>query len=52
MTTNPVAECFDGVADVYDQVLPFFASFARQVAARSTFRRTPRSLTWRPGAAR
>src|ERR1700722_4212001 len=32
MTTNPVAEYFDGVADVYDQVVPFFASFARQVA--------------------
>ena len=32
MTTNPVAKYFDGVADVYDQVLPFFASFARQVA--------------------
>lgn len=32
MTTSPVAEYFDGVADVYDQVLPFFASFARQVA--------------------
>jgi ubiquinone/menaquinone biosynthesis C-methylase UbiE len=33
MTTSPVAAYFDGVADVYDQVLPFFASFARQVAA-------------------
>jgi ubiquinone/menaquinone biosynthesis C-methylase UbiE len=32
MTTSPVAAYFDGVADVYDQVLPFFASFARQVA--------------------
>jgi SAM-dependent methyltransferase len=32
MTTNPVAAFFDGVADVYDQVLPFFAGFARQVA--------------------
>ena len=32
MTMSPVAEYFDGVADVYDQVLPFFASFARQVA--------------------
>ena len=31
MTTNPVAKYFDGVADVYDQVIPFFASFARQV---------------------
>jgi ubiquinone/menaquinone biosynthesis C-methylase UbiE len=33
MTTSPVAKYFDGVADVYDQVIPFFASFARQVAA-------------------
>ena len=33
MTTSQVAAYFDGVADVYDQVLPFFASFARQVAA-------------------
>ena len=32
MTTSPVATYFDGVADVYDQVIPFFASFARQVA--------------------
>ena len=24
---------FDGVADVYDQVIPFFASFARQAVA-------------------
>ena len=32
MTTSPVAKYFDGVADVYDQVIPFFASFARQVA--------------------
>jgi len=32
MTANPVAEYFDGVADVYDQVIPFFASFAGQVA--------------------
>jgi ubiquinone/menaquinone biosynthesis C-methylase UbiE len=32
MTTSPVAEYFNGVADVYDQVIPFFASFARQVA--------------------
>jgi ubiquinone/menaquinone biosynthesis C-methylase UbiE len=30
--TNPVVAHFDGVADVYDQVLPFFASFARQFA--------------------
>jgi 16S rRNA A1518/A1519 N6-dimethyltransferase RsmA/KsgA/DIM1 with predicted DNA glycosylase/AP lyase activity len=27
-----VAAYFDGVADEYDQVLPFFACFARQVA--------------------
>ena len=33
MTTNPVAEYFNGVADVYDTVIPFFASIARQVAA-------------------
>jgi len=33
MTTNPVAEYFNGVADVFDQVIPFFASFARQVGA-------------------
>jgi ubiquinone/menaquinone biosynthesis C-methylase UbiE len=32
MTTSPVAVYFNGVADVYDQVIPFFASFARQVA--------------------
>jgi ubiquinone/menaquinone biosynthesis C-methylase UbiE len=32
VTTNPVAAYFDGVADRYDQVLPFFTSFARQVA--------------------
>jgi SAM-dependent methyltransferase len=32
VTTSPVAAFFDGVADEYDQVLPFFASFARQVA--------------------
>jgi ubiquinone/menaquinone biosynthesis C-methylase UbiE len=32
MTTSPVARYFDGVADVYDQAIPFFASFARQVA--------------------
>src|ERR1700735_5871113 len=32
MTTSPVAAYFNGVADVYDQVIPFFASFARQVA--------------------
>lgn len=32
MTTSPVVAYFDGVADRYDQVLPFFASFARQVA--------------------
>ncbi|MGH3292876.1 MAG: class I SAM-dependent methyltransferase [Trebonia sp.] len=32
MTINPVAGYFDGVADVYDQVLPFFAGFARQAA--------------------
>jgi O-methyltransferase/aklanonic acid methyltransferase len=32
---------FDGVADVYDQVIPFFASFARQAAA---------ALTLPPGA--
>jgi O-methyltransferase/aklanonic acid methyltransferase len=32
MTTNPVADYFNGVADVYDQVIPFFASFAGQVA--------------------
>jgi ubiquinone/menaquinone biosynthesis C-methylase UbiE len=32
VTTNPVAAYFDGVADHYDQVLPFFAGFARQVA--------------------
>jgi SAM-dependent methyltransferase len=32
VTTNRVAAYFDGVADRYDQVLPFFASFARQVA--------------------
>jgi ubiquinone/menaquinone biosynthesis C-methylase UbiE len=30
MTTSPVAAYFNGVADVYDQVIPFFASFARQ----------------------
>lgn len=33
MTTNPVADYFEGVADVYDQVLPFFASFAWQFVA-------------------
>jgi ubiquinone/menaquinone biosynthesis C-methylase UbiE len=33
MTISPVAAYFDGVADVYDQVIPFFAGFARQVAA-------------------
>jgi ubiquinone/menaquinone biosynthesis C-methylase UbiE len=32
VTTSPVAAYFDGVADEYDQVLPFFACFARQVA--------------------
>ena len=32
MTTSPVAAYFNGVADVYDQVIPFFASFAQQVA--------------------
>src|ERR1700722_17334026 len=32
MTTGPVAAYFNGVADVYDQVIPFFASFACQVA--------------------
>lgn len=31
MTTSPVVDYFDGVASEYDQVLPFFASFARQV---------------------
>jgi O-methyltransferase/aklanonic acid methyltransferase len=36
VTTSPVVEHFDGVADVYDQVLPFFASFARQAAAALT----------------
>jgi ubiquinone/menaquinone biosynthesis C-methylase UbiE len=29
---SPVVAYFDGVADVYDDVLPFFASFARQAA--------------------
>jgi ubiquinone/menaquinone biosynthesis C-methylase UbiE len=33
VTTSPVVDYFDGVAGDYDQVLPFFASFARQVAA-------------------
>ncbi|HEY0935933.1 MAG TPA: methyltransferase domain-containing protein [Trebonia sp.] len=33
MTASPVVDYFDGVADVYDQVLPFFAGFARQAAA-------------------
>lgn len=32
MTTSPVVAHFDGVADTYDQVLPFFASFAARVA--------------------
>ena len=32
MTTSPVAAYFDGVADKYGQVLPFFTCFARQVA--------------------
>lgn len=32
MTKSPVVDYFNGVADVYDQVLPFFASFATQVA--------------------
>jgi SAM-dependent methyltransferase len=32
MTTGPVAAYFDGIADDYEQVLPFFASFARQAA--------------------
>ena len=32
MTTNRTAAYFDGVADRYDQVLPFFSGFARQVA--------------------
>jgi SAM-dependent methyltransferase len=30
---GPVPRYFNGVADVYDQVLPFFAGFARQIAA-------------------
>ncbi|HEX4092467.1 MAG TPA: methyltransferase domain-containing protein [Trebonia sp.] len=29
---NPVVQYFDGVADTYDEVLPFFAGFAREVA--------------------
>jgi ubiquinone/menaquinone biosynthesis C-methylase UbiE len=32
VTISPVVAYFDGVADVYDDVLPFFASFARQAA--------------------
>lgn len=32
MTSSPVVDYFDGIADDYDQVLPFFASFARQTA--------------------
>jgi len=26
--SNPVVAYFDGIADVYDEVLPFFADFA------------------------
>jgi O-methyltransferase/aklanonic acid methyltransferase len=33
VTSSPVVEYFDGVADVYDQVIPFFASFAREAVA-------------------
>ena len=52
MTTNPVAKYFDGVADVYDQVIPFFASFARQVVVALELPLTPRYSTWPPAAAR
>jgi len=30
--TDPVVAFFDGIADDYDQVLPFFGCFARQIA--------------------
>ncbi len=33
MTNSLVVEYFDGVADVYDQVIPFFASFAGEAVA-------------------
>lgn len=33
MSSSPVVEYFDGVADVYDEVLPFFVGFARQAVA-------------------
>src|ERR1700733_5562319 len=33
MTLRPVVSYFNGVADVYDQVIPFFASFAKQAVA-------------------
>jgi len=32
VTTSPVVSYFDGIADSYDQVLPFFSSFAREAA--------------------
>ncbi len=52
VTRSPVVDHFDGVAGQYDQVLPFFASFARQACAALTLPPTARSSTWPPGAAR
>ncbi|XVU30282.1 class I SAM-dependent methyltransferase [Actinoplanes sp. CA-054009] len=34
MTTNPVVAHFDGVAETYDQILPFFTAFATQALDR------------------
>ncbi|HXH80677.1 class I SAM-dependent methyltransferase [Nocardioides sp.] len=34
-TSDPVLAHFDGVADAYDEVLPFFVSFAREAVART-----------------
>jgi len=34
VSTNPVVAYFNGVADVYDEVLPFFADFAQAVVER------------------